>query len=483
MLDPQAHAYLETLRELAIPPYPELGVSEARRLIDEGAAALFGEPGAVHSIEEESADGVPVRIYRHEAETPALVYFHGGGWVIGSLDSHDRLCRTLAAGSGCAVVSVDYRLAPEHPYPAAVEDAWTATAWAAARFPRIAVGGDSAGGHLAALTALTARDRGVDLALQVLAYPVTDCNFDTDSYREHAEVTNLPAASMRWFWDMFLQDAGAEVAVGGVAAAGAEPRRCRTGARHGRRVRPAVRRGRGLRRGARRRGSPGHVPPLRRAGARVPAHARRARSRTGRDRRGRRCAARRAPRRALSEAHDGAHPGVPLTRELRGQLLEADLPRDEVVHGNRPVGAPAREPRQVGLRVDPAVDAARHPRLLAQQRPWADEHLAVDRDAAEHDELASHRERLERGEEGVLAADRLDRDVDAADRCQRLDRLVGVEQHRRTACGGELEVGRVGIDRRDRPRLGDPRSRDGVEADATDAPDGDDGTGLRARAR
>lgn len=207
MLDPQAHAYLEKLVELDMPSYRELGVSEARRLLDEGSAALFGEPGAVHEVEDGDADGVPVRVYRHETETPALVYFHGGGWVIGSLESHDRLCRTIAAESGCAVVSVDYRLAPEHPYPAAVEDAWTATAWAAGRFPRIAVGGDSAGGHLAALTALEARDRGVDLALQILAYPVIDFACDTGSYREHANVRNLTADAMRWFWEQFLPDA------------------------------------------------------------------------------------------------------------------------------------------------------------------------------------------------------------------------------------------------------------------------------------
>ncbi len=172
--------------------------------MEAGTSALFGEPGVVHRIEDGDADGVPVRIYSHETEAPALVFFHGGGWVLGSLDSHDQLCRTIAADSGCAVVNVDYRLAPEHPYPAAVDDAWNATAWASERFPRIAVGGDSAGGHLAAVTALRARERGVELALQVLVYPITDFSFDTDSYRTHGDVRNLPAASMRWFWNLFL---------------------------------------------------------------------------------------------------------------------------------------------------------------------------------------------------------------------------------------------------------------------------------------
>ena len=214
-LDPQAAAYLERVRALAIPPYPELSVAEGRRLLDEGAPALFGEPDPVESVEDAEADGIPVRVYRATAGDvpPALVYLHGGGWVIGSLTSHDGLCRTLAARSGCAVVAVDYRRAPEHPYPAAVEDAWTATAWAAERFGPLAVGGDSAGAQLAAVTALRARDRGLPLALQVLLYPVTDFNFDTPSYREHGTGTNLTEATMRWFWSQWLPD----------AAAGAEP--------------------------------------------------------------------------------------------------------------------------------------------------------------------------------------------------------------------------------------------------------------------
>ena len=134
-LDPQAAAWLESLRALGVKPYDELGVEASRRLIDEGADGLFGEPDPVESVEDDVADGVPVRIYRPAGSGfGALVYFHGGGWVIGSLESHDRLCRTLAARSGVTVVSVDYRLAPEHRYPAAVEDAWTATAWAAERF-------------------------------------------------------------------------------------------------------------------------------------------------------------------------------------------------------------------------------------------------------------------------------------------------------------------------------------------------------------
>jgi acetyl esterase len=203
-LDPQAAAYLDRLRELEASPYWEIGPVAARRRMDDDAPVLFGEADAIASIVDADADGVPVRIYRaDDRELPGLVWFHGGGWTIGSLDSHDRLCRTLAARCGCALVSVDYRLAPEHPYPAAVEDAWTATLWASRRFAGLAIGGDSAGGHLAAVVAVRARDRGLVLALQALVYPATDGGLDTPSFREHADVPNLTREVMHWFWDQF----------------------------------------------------------------------------------------------------------------------------------------------------------------------------------------------------------------------------------------------------------------------------------------
>jgi acetyl esterase len=206
-LDPQAVAYLDQLRTLAVPSAAEVPLDDARRPYEEGAAALFGSAGQVASVEDADADGVPIRVYRpSSAELPGLVYCHGGGWVLGSLDSHDPLCRTLAARSGCAVIAIDYRLAPEHPYPAAVDDAWTATAWAAERFSPLAVGGDSAGGQLAAAVALRARDAGVALALQALIYPATDFAFDTQSYRDNADGMGLTAALMRWFWTQYLQD-------------------------------------------------------------------------------------------------------------------------------------------------------------------------------------------------------------------------------------------------------------------------------------
>jgi acetyl esterase len=203
-LDPQAAEYLDRLRQLAAPPHWEIGPVAARRRMDDDAPGLFGEPAPVASVEDVDADGVPVRVYCPAGgELPALVWLHGGGWTIGSLDSHDRLCRTLAAWSDCVVVSVGYRLAPEHPYPAAVEDAWTATLWASREFPALAIGGDSAGGHLAAVVALRARDHALPLAVQILVYPATDGGLDTMSFREHANLPNLTAEVMRWFWDQF----------------------------------------------------------------------------------------------------------------------------------------------------------------------------------------------------------------------------------------------------------------------------------------
>jgi acetyl esterase len=158
---------------------------------------------------------VPVRIYEPAGAgtgpQPAVVYFHGGGWVIGSIDSHDPLCRALANAAGAVVVSVDYRLAPEHTFPAAAEDAYAATAWVAERAGdlgvdpgRIAVAGDSAGGNLAAVACLLARDRdGPAIAYQVPIYPVTDHTLAYDSYPENEE-WGPTSEAMGWFWDHYL---------------------------------------------------------------------------------------------------------------------------------------------------------------------------------------------------------------------------------------------------------------------------------------
>jgi acetyl esterase len=162
---------------------------------------------------------LPVRVYRPPGTGPfpALVYLHGGGWVLGGLDTHDGTCRALARAVPCVVVSVDYRLAPEHPFPCAAEDAWAATRHVAANAAafgaepgRIAVGGDSAGGNLAAVVALMARDRGgPSLVHQLLVYPVIDAAMDTPSYRENAEGYFLTADAMAWFWGHYVPDPAA----------------------------------------------------------------------------------------------------------------------------------------------------------------------------------------------------------------------------------------------------------------------------------
>ena len=204
-LDSQARAWLQAAADGGLRPYQELGVAEARQFVDGNAVELFGHLEHVAVIEETNVGGVPARVYRPEdGEDRALVWLHGGGWVIGSIASHDPLCRALAARSGCTVVAPGYRLAPEDPHPAAVDDAWAVTAWAASEFGQIAVGGDSAGGHLAAVVALRARDRGVPLRLQVLVVPVTDCSFATPSYGENGSGYGLERATMEWFWNLYL---------------------------------------------------------------------------------------------------------------------------------------------------------------------------------------------------------------------------------------------------------------------------------------
>jgi acetyl esterase len=206
VLDPDVERYLAGLPQ-APPAGGEPDLATWRHEYDAAAPGLFGPAPSVDSVEDHDADGVPVRVYRPAGgEQAALVYLHGGGWVLGGLDSHDPLCRTLAARSGQTVVAVDYRRAPEHRYPAAVRDAWTAYRWAHERFDRLAVGGDSAGGHLAATVARRARDTGLALALQVLVYPATDYGCDWPSYQQYTTGPAFHTAEMRWFWEQFLDD-------------------------------------------------------------------------------------------------------------------------------------------------------------------------------------------------------------------------------------------------------------------------------------
>jgi acetyl esterase len=208
-LDPQVVSYIAQLQELGVRPASELPLETARSGYDAGAAALFGPADEIASVEDLNAAGVPVRVFRPTADEaiPAVVYLHGGGWVVGGWESHDPLCRTLAARSGCTVIAADYRRAPEHPYPAAIEDAWTVARWAAERFSPLAVAGDSAGGQLAASVALRARKSGVPLALQALIYPVTDHPGSASSYGDVGEETPLNRDLMWWFWSQYLTDA------------------------------------------------------------------------------------------------------------------------------------------------------------------------------------------------------------------------------------------------------------------------------------
>jgi acetyl esterase len=208
-LHPQAAAYLERAAALGLRPLTELTPDEARRQSDGAADALFGPKEEVASIADTEVAGVAVRIYTPDgaAERPMTVWLHGGGWVIGSIDTHDGVCRALANRSGCRVASAGYRLAPEHRFPAAVEDCWAVTRWAFDTAPRVAVGGDSAGGGLAAVVALRCRDAGLPLAHQSLIYPVTDRSFDTASYASNAEGFGLTRAGMVWFWDHYLGEA------------------------------------------------------------------------------------------------------------------------------------------------------------------------------------------------------------------------------------------------------------------------------------
>ncbi|WCB94511.1 esterase [Baekduia alba] len=189
----------------------EAPVVEQRRRLALQARAL-GVRTAGLSVSDHVADGVPTRLYVPETageDTPLLVYYHGGGWVQGSVATHDASCRLLAALSGVRVLSVDYRLAPEHPYPAAVEDAITAYRWAAQRYGgRLAVGGDSAGGNLAAVVALTARDDDElpDAAFQLLLYPVTDVAAKSASYATYARGFVLTEPGMDWFTGKYLPE-------------------------------------------------------------------------------------------------------------------------------------------------------------------------------------------------------------------------------------------------------------------------------------
>ncbi|MGE8063562.1 alpha/beta hydrolase [Pseudomonas sp. NPDC089569] len=214
-LDPKARYVLDLMAAANRPPLHTLSPQAARVALD--LSALAGPAHTVARVEARNIPGasadLPARFYIPDVEGPlgVLVYFHGGGWVVGDLDAVDVPCRHLANRARCLVVSVDYRLAPEHRFPCAVQDAYAAVRWVHGQAAnlnvdptRIAVGGDSAGGNLAAVVALMARERGeFSLCHQLLFYPVTDHDFDTGSYRDNAEGYFLSRETMMWFWDQY----------------------------------------------------------------------------------------------------------------------------------------------------------------------------------------------------------------------------------------------------------------------------------------
>lgn len=221
MLDPDCAKVHEMYRLGGRPPLETLDPVTARELTKKGRVALQPDPPVMAEVRELACPGpggpIGLRMYRPATAPggalPCLIYYHGGGWVIGDLDTHDVLCRELAMLARIAVISVDYRLAPEHRFPAAVEDAFAALAWIAANgatlgldVTRLIVGGDSAGGNLAIVAALEARDRGgPKISQQLLIYPATDFSLTQASHRDPtADVPPLTSGAMMWFKDHYL---------------------------------------------------------------------------------------------------------------------------------------------------------------------------------------------------------------------------------------------------------------------------------------
>lgn len=215
---PEIQAFLEQMDAIPSPTISALSPEGARRFSEQ----MFAPPddsqpvGDVMELLIPGPEGqIPIRVYIPDraGPFPALVYYHGGGWVIGSLDTYDETCRTIASQADCMVISVDYGLAPEHRFPEPVVECYAAAEWVIENADslqidpeRIAVGGDSAGGNLAAAVTQMARERdGPTFAHQVLVYPVTDYSFETDSYEENGDGYLLTREAMEWFWDQYLE--------------------------------------------------------------------------------------------------------------------------------------------------------------------------------------------------------------------------------------------------------------------------------------
>jgi len=224
MLHPQTRALLDYIEQRGVPATHTLTPADARALYRDRRSFTQPAPPQVAQVRELQADGphgaIPLRLYRPLGSSasdllPVLVYYHGGGWVIGDLDTHDTLCRELANGAGCAVVAVDYRMAPEQRFPAAVDDCIAATRWVHAQagelkldVTRLAVGGDSAGGNLAAVVSIAARESGdLPIAYQLLIYPATDQHRNTPSHTSNGQGYLLTTDTMNYFTGHYMPDA------------------------------------------------------------------------------------------------------------------------------------------------------------------------------------------------------------------------------------------------------------------------------------
>ena len=220
LLDKQIAGVLQQFRDIPEPDFSQVDAAQYRQFSDNLLPAIPGDPmSEVRDLKVAGADGdLGARLYRpsEEPDLPLLVFFHGGGFVMGNLDTHDNLCRSLARQTEAVVVSVAYRLAPEHPFPAAPLDCYAATCWLVEHAAelrvdgsRLAVAGDSAGGNLAlAVSRLAAQGKGPKISYQCLFYPVTDAGCDSQSFEEFAESYLLSAKAMRWFWQQYLQEDG-----------------------------------------------------------------------------------------------------------------------------------------------------------------------------------------------------------------------------------------------------------------------------------